>query len=67
MTKYSLGVDDAAGVRLQCFTLAKELHARDAEPASVSAVIADAEAIEKFLFAGKTADEKEEAEALKAR
>lgn len=63
MTKYSLGVDDAAGVRLQCFNLSMKIHEHDAPPASVDQVLVDALAVEKYLFGGKTADEKEAAAA----
>lgn len=59
MGKYSLGVDDAAGVRMQCFTISMQLHAKDEPPATAEKVLEDALAIEKYLFGGMTADEKE--------
>ena len=61
MATYSLGVDDAAGVRLQCFNISMQLHAKDEPPASAAKVLEDALAVEKYLFGGLTADEKEAA------
>ena len=61
MGKYSIGVDDSAGVRLQCFNISMTLHAKDEPPATVEKVLEDALLLEKYLFGGLTADEKEAA------